>query len=652
MSDISTIFKVWNKQGDGYVSVPRKLRSADSPKGSKNHAGKWEEKTFEWPADIEDIKQYIRESHKGGYDLYWCPSILEKNRRVKDSISKMSVLYADLDEVKPESIPDNLRPSVAWESSPGRYAAVWFMDKPLSATEAENTNKSLTYFIGADKGGWDLTQVLRIPGTRNFKYNDGPAGKLLWHEDKNIELSNIPILPNEKDPLEVEETLIDSSPDRLLSVVSTVKDKLKPKTLSMLIASDDEIMLYDRSEKLWELECQLIEQGISPQKALELVACSNWNKYRGRRDEMRRLQSEIDKVLSHTAKPNITKPERSFEKKWTTYSDLMSMQLDQPGWMIEGVWQRTSHGMIAGEPKTYKSVIATDMAVSVASGKPFLGKFAVKHQGPVMYIQEENSPWLVKDRVMKVATTRGALDGKAELWANKLKVQMPQDLPLYFLNNMGFDFTNEEDRNFLEESIKEIKPVLMIFDPLYLMLGEKDENSSKDIRPVLNWLLSLRYTYGTSVIILHHWNKAGKSDRGGQRMLGSVLFHGWVESAMYTRVVNEQNHQIEVEREFRSFSKPDPLNITFNFGEPGDDYYDARIAVGATHSNNDAVLEFVKAQRVNLDEVISGLHIKSKEAQTRLNKLVKDGLISVSESGIYSYNYKEDNNDNSARPED
>ena len=643
MSDVSTIFEVWDKQGSGYISVPRKLRSADSPKGSKNHAGKWEEKVFKWPTDIEAIKAYIRDSHKAGYDLYWCPSILEKNRRVKDSISKMSVLYADLDEVNPNNIPANLRPSVAWASSPNRYAAVWFLDKALPAEEAELLNKSLTYFIGADKGGWDLTQVLRIPGTRNFKYEGNPPGKLLWRENTILDTSGIPILPEEKEPAQVDEELvIDSSPNRLLTLISTVKDKLRPKTLTMLISSDEEIMLYDRSEKLWELECQLIEQGVSPQKTLELVACSNWNKYRGRRDEMRRLQSEIDKVLSHTAKPTNDSAIPTVEKKWTSYSDLMSSEIDQPGWMIEGVWQKTSHGMIAGEPKTYKSVIATDMAVSVASGKPFLGKFPVRHQGPVMYVQEENSPWLVKDRVKKISVSRGAMNGSATMFGSQLSVEMPDDLPLYFLNNMGFDFTSEEDRQFMEESIQEIHPVLIIFDPLYLMLGDKDENSSKDIRPVLNWLLSLRYKYSTSVIILHHWNKAGKSERGGQRMLGSVLFHGWVESAMYTRVVNEQNHQIEVEREFRSFAKPDSLNITFNFGDPGDDYYDARISTEAARITNDALIEFLKSTRATIEEIKETTGMPVKQLRGRLDKLIKEGQITVNNDGIYSYTYKEE----------
>lgn len=630
MGDVGTIFQVWEHQTKGYVSLPRKLRDTDSPKGSKNHQGKWEERSFQWPEGLESIKAYIKESNTKGYDLYWCPTVLTQRQRVKESIPNISVLYADLDEVNPRDIQDSLRPSVAWESSPNRFAAVWFLDEPIPAKQGEEINKGLTYLLGADKGGWDLTQVLRIPGTRNFKYEGNPQGKLLWYETHTINPQNIPAMPVEQDPEEFEKVdLIDSDPAKLLSLISTVKDKIKPKTLSLLITSEEDILLYDRSEKLWELECQLLESGISPEKVLELVACSQWNKYRGRRDEIKRLKIEVDKALTHTGKDSITQKKVSLEKHWTTYNELMSSSLEQPGWMIRDIWQRTSHGMIAGEPKTYKSVLATDMAVAVASGKPFLGKYPVEHSGPVMYIQEENSPWLVKDRVQKIVTTRGAAgNGVKQLSASTFQIDMPPELPLYFLNNMGFNFTEEEDRQFLERSIEEIKPVLIIFDPLYLMLGDKDESSSKDIRPVLNWLLYLRYKYQTSVIILHHWNKSGKSERGGQRMLGSVLFHGWVESAMYARIVDEQHHTIELEREFRSFEKPENINLTFNFGAPGDFDYEVEIGKSSAKVSSNEIEEYVtNVHSLNKEDLAKTFGLTQRIAEQRLNSMVKKGIL-------------------------
>ena len=168
------------------------------------------------------------------------------------------------------------------------------------------------------------------------------------------------------------------------------------------------------------------------------------------------------------------------------------------------------------------------------------------------------------------------------------------------------------------------------------MLGDKDESSSRDIRPVLNWLLTLRYTYKTSVIVIHHWNKSGKSERGGQRMLGSVLWHGWVESALYTKVINEQQHQIEVEREFRSFGKPSNVSMTFNFGQPGELNYQV-IVSNDVKGAGDQVLQLLSdATRLTVDDVVTALGLSSRQAKIRLDKLVKDGR-ATELNNIYTY---------------
>lgn len=643
MSEVGVIFKVWGHQ-QGWVFLPRKLRDKNAPKGPKNHAGKWEERgsAFQWPEQKPQIVEWIKDSARNQYDLYWCPCVFKAPRRVKENIIKMNILYADLDEKAPTELPANLKPSLAWESSPNRYAALWTLNTEMDAQQAEQLNKKLTYFIGADKSGWDLTQVLRVPGLRNYKYEGAPKGKLLWFDEEPIPLDRFESLPdvdmNDIQELEPEE-LLESEPSLLPELVRPYLSKIDAKTLELLFTPEDEVIQYDRSEKLWELECKLLERGLPQEAVVKIMAATHWNKYKGRKDETRRLITEVSKAAESVDVSNVA-AER-MKKKWISYEGFMGQNLAEPGWMIEGVWQKTSHGMIAGEPKTYKSVISSDMAVSVASGTPFLGRFPVLHQGPVMIIQEENSPWSMQDRIMKIANSRGLLNGKVQVDWPRVKVQYPPSLPIYFLNNQGFDLTVEEDRQFLEESLEEIRPVLVIFDPLYLMLGDKDENSSKDIRPVLNWLLNIRYKYKTSVVVLHHWNKSGKSERGGQRMLGSVLWHGWVESAMYTSVVDEVKHEITIEREFRSFTKPEKIDVTFNLGEPGDYFYRADIR-DIIPNDEDAVYDLIKASGVvSEDEIKETLSISKKQVKQRLKNLLDAGKISQ-EGNLYRANVKEE----------
>jgi RepB DNA-primase from phage plasmid len=45
--------------------------------------------------------------------------------------------------------------------------------------EAELLNQRLAYAMGADASGWDLTQLLRVPGTPNRKYLEAPVVKVV-----------------------------------------------------------------------------------------------------------------------------------------------------------------------------------------------------------------------------------------------------------------------------------------------------------------------------------------------------------------------------------------------------------------------------------------------------------------------------------------
>ncbi|HET7713631.1 MAG TPA: DNA-primase RepB domain-containing protein, partial [Patescibacteria group bacterium] len=111
-------------------------------------------------------------------DVYFCPVVFSEPQRRKEYALPTNLLWADLDPVNPNDC--RVRPSIAWESSPGRFQALWFLNREVDPDEAASLSKRIAYADGADTGGWDLTQVLRLPGTKNFKYPAAPTVKLLW----------------------------------------------------------------------------------------------------------------------------------------------------------------------------------------------------------------------------------------------------------------------------------------------------------------------------------------------------------------------------------------------------------------------------------------------------------------------------------------
>ncbi len=605
---MKTIFYVWKQQGTGYVSLPRKKD------------GKWEEKSFKWPAQLDQIQKWIKDSVKNQMDIYWCPNVLKGNRRVEDNVRSMKVLYADMDEANPGNLPGDLQPSMAWETSPGRYAALWLLDEKIGATTGLILNKRLTYYINADKSGWDATQVLRIPGTRNYKYKDSPKGSLLWYKGNRIfseeyfEFLPEVTVSDDVDAMDMEET---GDVDQILYKYA---DKLLSKTYKLLFTPPDHVEEGTRSEKLWELECLLLESGMSVDEAYTLVKQSPWNKFQGRRDEEIRLKREITKALTQVEIVD-TNP-----RKLMTYGQLMSKKMDSPKWLIEGWWEAQSHGIIAGEPKTYKSTISTEIAISVSSGRPLFNRYPVDTPGPVVIIQEENSDWLMQDRFNKVANNKKLL-GACSTDGTCLTFASPQDLPIHMFNREGFNLTRQEDRTLIEETLDEIKPVLLICDPIYLLLGEADENHMKDIREVLGWFIKVEKHYKTAIMLIHHFNKSGSSPRGGQRMLGSVGWHAWIESAIYNRVSEDKKNHITVEREFRSFMAPNNIEIGFKMGEPGELEYEIEIAEDILNDLNVIVNILRGNTGMSLKDIADTLSMSQSHVKTQLNRGITEGTI-------------------------
>lgn len=127
---------------------------------------------FEWPRENKRVENHILKVERK-HNVYFCVNLLEKMERKKDNCLPTDLVWADLDTVNPDVIT-KIPPPIAWRSSPGKWQAIWRMTTPIPPFQAEEYSRRIAYFIGADKSGWDLGQLLRVPLTTNFKY-DPPA---------------------------------------------------------------------------------------------------------------------------------------------------------------------------------------------------------------------------------------------------------------------------------------------------------------------------------------------------------------------------------------------------------------------------------------------------------------------------------------------
>ena len=128
---------------------------------------------FEYPNQAQDAAKRVITLSESGHDVWHCAHLLAGRRRVKENATAVAALYVDGDGAQ---VPDHLpQPTAVVRSSPGREQLYWRLSIPVPPEVGENLNRRLAYAMGADKSGWDLTQLLRPPGSRNYKYAEAPA---------------------------------------------------------------------------------------------------------------------------------------------------------------------------------------------------------------------------------------------------------------------------------------------------------------------------------------------------------------------------------------------------------------------------------------------------------------------------------------------
>ena len=221
---------------------------------------------------------------------------------------------------------------------------------------------------------------------------------------------------------------------------------------------------------------------------------------------------------------------------------------DKARWLVRDLWGASAVGVIGGAPKTCKSWLGLDLAVSVASATACLGRFEVLSPGPALvYLAEDGLP-RVRDRVAQICEHRGiSLSG----------------LDLHVVTAPSLRLDIERDRRALDATISAIRPKLLVLDPL-VRLHRLDENSAADVSGLLGFLRELNRRHDVAVLIVHHMAKRSRRDLG-QALRGSSDLHAWIDSACYLVRHTEQRLRLTVEH--RAAPAPEPILLTLAGGD-------------------------------------------------------------------------------------
>jgi DNA repair protein RadA/Sms len=453
--------QTWGQQGDGYFCLSTKSRS-----------GKWRDTFFKSPVSRKDVQSFVERHHED--NIYFCPTSFSAPRRLKKNVLGSRFLWADLDDADPTKI--KIRPQIAWKSSPGRYAALWRLHDFVEPAPLEEVNRQLTYVSGADKAGWDLTQVLRLPGTINYKYKERPTVELMWATDNEIGLDDVP-------------SSVPPDTGKLLN-------RLKPSLRKLLTTRVD---IGKRSDVLWRIENELHDHGVSKADALALIKASPCNKFSGRRDEDSQLNRELDKIgeWGHKKSPLIEE-----EMNGVDHPTIRRMSEVEPE-VVRWIWYpyipRGKITLLEGDPGLGKSWLTTAIAATISTRTklPLADKFV---GGRVLLFSAEDG---LGD------TIRPRLDG---LGADVSRIYAYDD-PVIF---------DEDGCDLIRTQIHEMKPALVVIDPLVAYMGRGvDLHKANETREIMSRLGRLAADENVGILAVRHLTKGGR-DKSIYRGIGSI----------------------------------------------------------------------------------------------------------------------------------
>lgn len=446
-------------------------------------------------------------------DSYWTPAISNTSRRKADDYSAQRVIWADCDDGFNDELLTKLRPSFLWETSPGRKQAIWLMEEPIQPSDFHRDGfvGMITQALGADSGGVDIPQLLRVPGSWHNK-NGAHKGKILSSRGTVY------------------------TRGQLLTRVA--RGLGLSAGLASELGADDPY--GDRSKKMWQFARSASEAGVPETLAVKMLAACKWNKYK---DDIAKLREDVGRA--YAAEPQtptkmvslVSEDEDESDNEEVNAWDMDQVEdfgsiIHKPiNWIVPGIIEEAGCGLLISSPKVGKTRLAIELALGIATGTAPLGINTQKARA-VGFFSLEDGERLFADRM------DGSLnvdEGREKYhWDGHITSDLtwhPQIKMPLLTNFTQVDFSSDEDKQRLLLTIQKYDLKLVVIDTLSMAIGKSDVSSSTDMYAILKDIKVIAKATRCAIMFIHHTRKRvfEKGESIQERVLGSTALHAWVD---------------------------------------------------------------------------------------------------------------------------
>src|SRR4029453_2011882 len=230
-------------------------------------------------------------------------------------------------------------------------------------------------------------------------------------------------------------------------------------------------------------------------------------------------------------------------------AEVISKPIVVPLDVIVAILHRGEKMVLGGASKTFKTWTLIDLAVSVATGTDWLGKFATK-RGRGLYINLELQGSQFAKRIRTVCDERqlNLETGYLTIWnlrgkAADLTVLLP--LILQGIGGQQFD--------------------LIIIDPIYKLLGKRDENKAGDIASLLNEIESLAVETDAAVAFGAHYSKGNQAGKEAIDRIGGSGVFARDPDCILNCTQHEENNCFPVDATLRNHPPIKPFVVRWEF---------------------------------------------------------------------------------------
>ncbi len=219
--------------------------------------------------------------------------------------------------------------------------------------------------------------------------------------------------------------------------------------------------------------------------------------------------------------------------------------------VIHGLLRQGETMNIIAAPKSHKSWLSMDMALSLALGQPWLGRFPTE-QGRVLIIDNELHHETTAHRMPQISKARGIPEQARAGMIDIVNVRGR----LKDINRLSEQFAKMPANRYK----------MIILDAFYrFMPSGADENDNAGMAAIYNTLDAYAHHLGCSFVLIHHSSKGNQSGKSVTDMGAGAGSQSRAADAHVALRPHEEDGVSVLDAVVRSWPPPDPFCVRWEF---------------------------------------------------------------------------------------